>query len=54
MATSQSLASIMEEMVMKVMEDACSTSIIFTQAPANESEGDKVNRSSHVIVYIFV
>ena len=36
MATSQSLASIMEEMVSKVMEDAVSTSIIYTQAPADE------------------
>ena len=32
MAVSQSLTSIMEEMVTKVMEDAVSTSIIFTQA----------------------
>ena len=31
MAISQSLTSIMEEMVTKVMEDAVSTSIIFTQ-----------------------
>ena len=36
MAVSQSLTSIMEEMVTKVMEDAVSTSIIFTQAPINE------------------
>jgi len=38
MATSQSLASIMEKMVAKVMEDAVSTSIIYTQAPHNEGE----------------
>ena len=36
MAVSQSLTSIMEEMVTEVMEDAVSTSIIFTQAPINE------------------
>ena len=42
MATSQSLASIMEEMVTKVMEDAVSTSIIFTQAPVDESGKEKV------------
>ena len=42
MATSQSLASIMEEMVTKVMEDAVSTSIIFTQAPHNESTKGEV------------
>ena len=36
MAISQSLTSIMEEMVTKVMEDAVSTSIIFTQAPVKE------------------
>ena len=41
MATSQSLASIMEEMVSKVMEDAISTSIIFTQAPADEKVHQK-------------
>ena len=35
MAVSQSLTSIMEEMVTEVMEDAVSTSII-TQAPVNE------------------
>jgi len=44
MATSQSLASIMEEMMTKVMEDAISTSIIFTQAPVNESGKEKVSR----------
>ena len=38
MAASQSLASIMEEMVAKVVEDAVSTSIIFTQAPYKEKE----------------
>ena len=42
MATSQSLASIMEQMVTKVMEDAVSTSIIYTQAPHNEGEKVKV------------
>ena len=42
MAISQSLASIMEEMMTKVMEDASSTSIIFTQAPTNASAMDKV------------
>ena len=36
MAISQSLTSIMEEMVTEVMEDAVSTSIIFTQAPVKE------------------
>ena len=36
MAVSQSLTSIMEEMVTKVMEDAVSTSIIFTQVPVKE------------------
>ena len=36
MAVSQSLTSIMEEMVTEVMEDAVSTSIIFTQAPVEE------------------
>ena len=36
MAISQSLNSIMEEMVTKVMEDAVSTSIIFTQASFKE------------------
>ena len=36
MAVSQSLTSIMEEMVTKVMEDAVSTSIIFTQASFKE------------------
>ena len=36
MAVSQSLTSIMEEMVTEVMEDAVSTSIIFTQAPLKE------------------
>ena len=36
MAVSQSLTAIMEEMVTKVMEDAVSTSIIFTQAPVKE------------------
>ena len=42
MATSQSLNSIMEEMVAKVMEDAVSTSIIFTQAPTHENGKEKV------------
>ena len=42
MAISQSLASIMEEMMTKVMEDASSTSIIFTQALTNASAMDKV------------
>ena len=42
MATSQSLASIMEKMVTKVMEDAVSTSIIYTQAPNYESAEEKV------------
>ena len=42
MATSQSLASIMEQMVTKVMEDAVSTSIIFTQAQYDESAKEKV------------
>jgi len=43
MAVSQSLTSIMEEMVTKVMEDAVSTSIIFTQVPVKEvsNEGDQ-------------
>ena len=36
MAVSQSLTSIMEEIVAKVMEDAVSTSIIFTQVPVKE------------------
>ena len=36
MAISQSLTSIMEEMVTEVMEDAVSTSIIFTQASFKE------------------
>ena len=36
MAISQSLTSIMEEMVTKVMEEAVSTSIIFTQASFKE------------------
>ena len=36
MAVSQSLTSIMEEMVTKVMEDAVSTSIILTQVPVKE------------------
>ena len=36
MAISQSLTSIMEEMVTEVMEDAVSTSIIFTQALVKE------------------
>ena len=36
MAVSQSLTSIMEEIVTKVMEDAVSTSIIFTQVPVKE------------------
>ena len=36
MAVSQSLTTIMEEMVTEVMEDAISTSIIFTQAPVKE------------------
>ena len=42
MATSQSLASIMEQMVTKVMEDAVSTSIIYTQAQNDESAKKKV------------
>ena len=42
MATSQSLASIMEHMVTKVMEDAVSTSIIYTQAQNDDSEKVKV------------
>ena len=42
MATSQSLASIMEQMVTKVMEDAVSTSIIYTQAQYDESAKEKV------------
>ena len=36
MAVSRSLTSIMEEMVTEVMEDAVSTSIIYTQAPVKE------------------
>ena len=42
MATSQFLASIMEQMVTKVMEDAVSTSIIYTQAQNDESAKKKV------------
>ena len=42
MSTSQSLASIMEQMVTKVMEDAVSTSIIYTQAQNDESAKEKV------------
>ena len=36
MAVSQSLTSIMEEMLTKVMEDAVSTSVIFTQDPVKD------------------
>ena len=42
MATSQSLNSIMEHMVNKVMEDAVATSIIYTQAQNDESAKKKV------------
>ena len=53
MATSQSLASIMEEMVTKVMEDAVSTSIIFTQAPVDESGKEKVLKKIVVDIFAF-
>ena len=36
MAVSQSLTSIVEEMLTKVMEDAVSTSVIFTQDPVKD------------------
>ena len=56
MAVSQSLTSIMEEMVTKVMEDAVSTSIIFTQVPVQEVHKiEKYTRRNFVenIVSIF-
>jgi len=48
MATSQSLASIMEQMVTKVMEDAVSTSIIYTQAQYDESAKEKAFTTEHL------
>jgi len=46
MAVSRSLTSIMEEMVTEVMEDAVSTSIIYTQAPVKEVSNEE-DRGGH-------
>jgi len=46
MTVSRSLTSIMEEMVTEVMEDAVSTSIIYTQAPVKEVSNEE-DRGGH-------
>jgi len=49
MAVSQSLTSIMEEMLTKVMEDAVSTSVIFTQDPVKDEHkvSNEVDQRGH-------